>query len=186
MARQRRNASHLQTVIFKEYRRQERSTKSRKAKYDVERWTEELIKAIGPLIKGIVHREGDLFVARLGGADFDEREVEHWLEEMVAGTAEGLNKATARDIERSEPKRRSSAPQSSARRSPAPRSPPTRPTLDARKAPSRHPPRPAPQRWVANTDRHADLDGEAVPLDEDWDGITPGSTPNCGCGVDIA
>ena len=187
MARQRRNASHLQTVIFKQYRRQESATKSHKATFDRERWDREMIETIGPLIKGLVHREGDLFVARLGGSEFDEREVEHWLEEMIAGTAGGLNKATARDIESlgvdkaferaSEQRAAIAGAQITARA-----------TYFGRKEGAKQAPGASrrSQRWVANTDRHAELDGAEVPLDQDWGGITPGSTPNCGCGVDIA
>ena len=37
------------------------------------------------------------------------------------------------------------------------------------------------QTWVADTDRHADLDGISVPLGSDWGGIEPGSEPNCSC-----
>ena len=186
MARQRRNASQLQATIYKQYKRQQR-VMNQKATYDVERWTREMIAAIGPLIKGLVLREGDLFVARLGGAEFDERQVEHWLEAMISGTAEGLIAATRRDIaengseealERATNQRAAVAGAQITAHA----------TYFGRKSGAEQAPNPEHrfQRWIANTERHAELDGASVPLGSDWGGITPGSTPNCACSVDIA
>lgn len=186
MARQRRNTSELQTAIYNEYRRQHRVLSSSKAALGAERWDAEMQAAIGPLITGIVLREGDLYCARLGGLEFDERQVGNYLRAMITGTAEGLNEATRRDIaavgldeayKRATGQRAAVAGQQIAARATY-----FGRTEGAQQAP--HPERRV-QRWVANTDRHAELDGATAPLDGDWGGLSPGSEANCGCGVDI-
>ena len=187
MARQRRHAADLQAELFKQYKRQESATKSAKAAYDEARWNREMAETLGPLIKGIVHREGDIYVARLGGAEFDTRQVANYLDAMVAGTVEGLTAATARDISSmGADKAFQRATQQRAAIAGAQIT--ASATYFGRKEGALQAPQADRrlQRWVANTDRHADLDGTAVPIDSDWGGITPGSTPNCGCAVDIA
>lgn len=41
--------------------------------------------------------------------------------------------------------------------------------------------------WVADTERHAEFDGETVPLGDEFSaGFEPGSAPNCACAVAIS
>jgi hypothetical protein len=40
--------------------------------------------------------------------------------------------------------------------------------------------------WIADTDRHAEFDGDTVALDADWPaGFAPGGAPNCACTMSI-
>jgi hypothetical protein len=40
--------------------------------------------------------------------------------------------------------------------------------------------------WIADTDRHAEFDGDTVPLDADWPaGFAPGGAPACACSMSI-
>ena len=59
----------------------------------------------------------------------------------------------------------------------------TRATVFARQEAAKQSPTPQlrQQMWVANTERHADLDGSVVPLGADWGGIEPGTEPHCAC-----
>jgi hypothetical protein len=41
--------------------------------------------------------------------------------------------------------------------------------------------------WIADTDRHAEFDGDTVALGDDWPaGFAPGSPPNCACSMSIS
>jgi hypothetical protein len=41
--------------------------------------------------------------------------------------------------------------------------------------------------WIADTDRHAEFDGDTVALGDDWtSGFAPGSAPNCACSMSIS
>ena len=40
--------------------------------------------------------------------------------------------------------------------------------------------------WVANSQRHAEFNGDTVPIGDDWPaGFAPGSPPNCACTATI-
>ncbi len=185
MARQRRYIDEAKGVLMRDFERQRRSAKSRKA-FDSARWNDELTKDLHKLIRWIVEREGGIYMARLGGADFDMRQVKNYLAAMAAGIARGLNRVTQRDVEqmgvadaldRATEQRAAVAAASIG----------TRATYFARTEAAKQAPFPERrmQVWVADTERHADLDGVAVPLDSDWGGLYPGSEPNCACGVEI-
>lgn len=185
MARQRRAIDRASATVERFYGRQARSLKSKaeKAQADTERWNTELSKDLERDLRHIVELEGGVTASRLGGKDFDMREVENYLSAMAEGTAEGINTATQRDIEdmgvndalsRARNERAALAGVSIG----------TRATHFARKEAGRQVGA-RYQTWIADTDRHAELDGVSVPIDGDWGGITPGSEPNCACTSEI-
>src|SRR5262249_14598850 len=90
MARQRRNTSLLQGLTSRESGRQSRGVE-RAGRFDREKWDAELIAALGAAIVPLVHREAEIFNARLAGFGFDDTQVAHYLAAMVEGTALGLN-----------------------------------------------------------------------------------------------
>jgi hypothetical protein len=41
--------------------------------------------------------------------------------------------------------------------------------------------------WVADTNRHAEFDGDTVPIGSDWPaGFAPGTAPGCACTQSIS
>jgi HK97 family phage portal protein len=186
MDRQRRNISEMQALLLRFYRRQAKTVKS-KAAFDSERWNQELTKDLRDAITRIIEREGATYVGRLGGADFDLRQVKHYIDAMSSGVAEALNEVTQRDlqdatardaIERAMNERAEVAGTNIGARA----------TVFARQEAAKQSPTPERrmQTWVANTKRHGRLAGATVPLGETWGGITPGSQPNCACTMTIS
>lgn len=188
MARQRRNIDEAKAVFVDHYRRQQSVMTSKNHKSAANaRWNRELGDNLEKLVRSIVEREGGFYVARLGGHDFDMRQVEHYIAAMTAGTAEGVNAATQRDI--TETTLQDAFNRAINQRADvAGTSIGTRATLFARKEAAKQAPHTERrlQTWVANTERHADLDGVSVPLDSDWGGIEPGSEPHCSCTATIS
>jgi hypothetical protein len=183
LARQHRYTDEVAAKMARFYSRQENVLRHKsEGKMDLDRWDRELAEDLKSLIRSIVEREGGLYVARLLGDDFDLRQVEHYLTAQAEGAAEGINRATQRDIdelgvvaamERAQNLRVGTAAASIG----------TRATLFARTEAAKQAPNPDRRlkTWVADTDRHASLNGASVPLDRDWGGISPGSQPNCKC-----
>jgi hypothetical protein len=110
------------------------------------------------------------------------RQVENYLKATAEDIAEALNGATQRDIEavgledafkRARNQRAGVAAASIGARA----------TVFARIEAAKQAPHPEhrTKTWVADTDRHADLDGATVSLNSSWGGIEPGSEPNCRC-----
>jgi hypothetical protein len=53
----------------------------------------------------------------------------------------------------------------------------------ARQAPN---PQSRVKTWIADTERHAEFDGDTVHVDADWPaGFAPGGAPNCACTMAI-
>ncbi len=193
MQRQRRYVDEASALLDRYYARQARSVKKSLEKYpqkapavDSQRWDTELGDDLHKLISNIVEREGGIYVARLGGADFDMRLVQNYVKATAVGIAEALNKVTARDIDelgledglaRARNERAAVAAASIG----------TRSTVFARREAAKQGPTPELRRqtWIADTERHAELDGVSVPLDSDWGGIEPGSEANCACSASV-
>ena len=183
MNRQRRSIDEARAVLERFYARQRSSLKSKGAKQaDSARWNRELADDINAFVRDVAEREGGIYVARLGGADFDIRQVENYLKAMSENAAANLNSTTQADIEdvgiddayaRASNMRAEVAATSLGARS----------TVFARMEAAKQAPgtRGRVKTWVANSERHASLDGVSVPLDSDWGGIEPGDEPNCGC-----
>lgn len=188
MNRQKRYIDETRAALESYYRHQASSLKSAKSQpANSERWNARLTAVLAALLKGIVEKEGGLYAARLGADDFDVRQVDHYVKAMAEGTAEGLNGATQRDIEemgvvlaleRAKGLRAEVAASNIG----------ARVTVFARKEAAKQSPEPERRNmtWVANTERHADLNGKSVPLGADWGGIEPGSEPNCACSAVIS
>lgn len=183
MNRQRRYIDSIQALLLRHYTRQAQTLKSQKARAaDTERWNEQLAADLEEEIKSIFEREGGIYVARLAGDDFDMRLVENWVKAMSESTAEAINAATQAQIEdvgtvdaieHAKTVRAATAAATIG----------ARVTHFARKEAAHQSPHPErrKQTWVANSERHASLDGATVALDSDWGGIEPGSEPNCAC-----
>ena len=186
MARQRRNVSEIQSLLLRFYERQAKTLKS-KSTFDTERWNQELSADLKSAIARIVEREGATYVGRLGGDDFDMRQVEHYVEAMSLGVAKGLNGVTQRDLEAGTAQDAIDRAMNE-RAAVAGANIGARATVFARREAAKQSPTPQyrKQTWIANTERHAELDGVSVPLGSDWGGIDPGSEPNCSCSVSIS
>jgi hypothetical protein len=181
MASQQRYIDEVAGGLERFYARQYRQVKGRKA-FDRDKWDRELGDDLHGMVRSIVEREGGKYVARLAGDDFDMRQVENYLKAMAEGTAEGLNRVTAQDIrdlgvddafKRARGERAETAAAAIG----------TRATVFAREEAAKQAPFPESRTktWVANTDRHASLNGATVALDASFGGIEPGSEPGCKC-----
>lgn len=188
MARQRRYVDEAVGLLQRFYDRQAQHLKSGgKSTADSARWNTELSKDIERFVSTVVEREGNLYVARLAGEEFDMRQVEHYVAAMAEGTAEGLNRVTAQDVEQLGAAD-AVARASGVRAQVAGASIGTRATVFARQEAAKQAPQTERRMktWISDTERHADLDGVSVPLDADWGGIEPGSEPNCACSLSIS
>lgn len=190
MSRQHRYTDEVAGMLERFYGRQAKALgdNRRPAKsFELDRWNSELSDDLHRMVRSIVEREGGLYVARLMGDDFDMRQVEHYLKAMADGTAEGINDATRRDIEELGAKD-ALARARGERAAVAAASIGTRATVFARTEAAKQAPNPERRvkTWVANTDRHAGLNGATVSLESDWGGIEPGSEPGCKCSAVIS
>lgn len=188
MARQKRYIDGIRALLERHYSRQAQTLKSKGTKAaDSERWNAQLAADLEDEIKSIVEREGGIYTARLAGDDFDMRQVQNYVKAMSEGTAAGLNRVTQADIEavgtvdaieRAKNERAAIAANGIG----------ARVTLFARREAAKQSPYAERrlQTWVADTARHAALDGVSVPLGSDWGGIEPGSEPNCACSCVIS
>lgn len=185
MSRQRRYVDETVADLERFYTRQLDAIRAKS--FDSARWNRELTDVLGTRIASIVEREGGIYTARLGGDDFDARQTEHYIETMAGRLAERLNAVTQRDFEGDATAREALERAIGARAAVAGTQIAAKSTFFSRQEAARQSPSPGirVQTWIANTDRHADLDGVTVPLGSDWGGIEPGSEPNCGCSASI-
>ena len=118
------------------------------------RWTEELGRDLNKLLKSVTDREASIYVSRLGGVDFDMREVDHYLTAMAEGTADGINGATQRDID--DAGAEEAFNRADMRTEVAATGIGTRATVFARKEAGRQAPNPEQRLkiWIANSERH--------------------------------
>jgi hypothetical protein len=187
MARQQRYIDEAMGLLDSFYARQARALRKKAVAFDGERWDRELASDLNDLLSSIVEREGGIYVARLAGNDFDMRQVKNYLKATAEGVASAINDVTRQDIEdlgvddamgRARGERAAVAATSLGARS----------TIFAREEAAKQ----APQyelrtkTWVADTARHAEFDGDTVPIGDDWPaGFAPGSPPNCACTATI-
>lgn len=186
MARQRRAIDAATGVFVRHYNRQAQALRSKGQKAaDAERWNRELSDDLERVIRHIVEVEGATYVSRLGGHDFDIRGLENYIKAMSEGIAEGVNAATQREIDRLGLEQALSDARSQ-RAEVAGASVGARATVQARYEAAKQSPR-SEQRmkqWVADTKRHAELNGETVALGDDFSlGFEPGGPPNCRCSL---
>ena len=99
MDRQRRDIDKARPMIERYFRRQApRPRRRRRSGRTTTAGTASSRTTSSATPATIVELEGGIYVARLGGDDFDMREVENYLKAMAEGAADGINTATQRDI----------------------------------------------------------------------------------------
>ena len=187
MDRQRRNVDVYKGVVQKHFNRLNRSLTRGKARTDWDRWDREFSDDLDAELQRTVQAEGDVYMLKLASSDgFDMRQVQHYLRAMAEGAATAIN-ATVRgeidDLGLDEAMNRTAQHVSTAGTSLGARA-----TIWAREEAARQSGT-YEQRlktWIADTDRHAEFDGDTVPIGEDWpSGFAPGSPPNCACSESI-
>lgn len=186
MSRQRRHIDKVTATLERFYKRQLRKIRG-KGTFDSDRWNRELAADLNEVLGTLISSEGGIYVARLGGVDFDSREVANYVKAMAANVAEDLNRVTQRTFEGDSTGPEALEQAIAVRAGVAGRSLGTKATVFARREAAKQAPQTAQrmQMWIADTERHADLDGAVVPLGSDWGGIEPGSEPNCACSMAI-
>jgi len=186
--RQQRYVDEAKGVVARMYKRQANVLRHKSgAKVDMDRWNREHSDDLFALLASIVEREGGLYTARLAGDDFDMRFVQNYLKATSEAAAERMNEITQETIDA----RGLEAALDEVQGERGDRLAVSMGVRGASFARLESAKRfaPNPERrlkvWVADTDRHSNLNGAAVPLDQDWGGIVPGSLPNCKCSMTI-
>lgn len=189
MERQRRNIDMFQGVVQKHFNRLERSLKAKaKSETDWVRWDREFADDLDTALKHAVQAEGDVYAVKLASMDnFDMGQVQHYLRAMAEGAATAINDTVRQEIKdlglddalNRAPQHVSSAGTSLGVRS----------TIWAREEAARQSGsfEQRQKTWIADTDRHAEFDGDTVGLGEDWPaGFAPGSPSNCACSMSVS
>lgn len=201
MERQRRNVEIFQTVVQRHFTRLSRSLNSKMmllerngqdpdrvlTKADWRRWDREFGNDILRNLKRVVDHEGGIYMLKLAAPnEFDMAMTEHYLEAMAESAAGAINDTIRHEIEAvgfEEAMNRASQHVASAGTSLGARS-----TMWAREEAARQAPgfQNRVKSWIADTQRHAEFDGDTVPVGEDWPaGFAPGSAPACACSMAI-
>ena len=187
MERQRRNVDVFQGVVQKHFNRLERSLRA-KAATDWARWDREFASDINQALKRTVQAEGDLYMVKLASSrNFDMGRVENYLQAMAEGVATALNDTIRQEIRQTglddamgrAPQHVASAGTSVGARS----------TIWAREEAARQSGsfQGRVKTWIADSSRHAEFDGDTVPIESDWPaGFAPGSAPGCGCSMTVS
>jgi HK97 family phage portal protein len=192
LERQGRNVDEAQAVVERHLNRVERQLKkiatkasSKAAEADWERWDREFSDDIDRLVGNIVDKEGSIYAFKLGG-EFDMGRVRNYLRAMAEGAAKGINDSLRSEVDTiglDGALSRHAAHVSSAGTSLGVAATTWAREEAARQSPGAH------QRvktWIADTDRHAEFDGDTVAIGEDWPaGFAPGGAPNCACSMSI-
>jgi len=185
LERQYRNIDTMQAVVQKHFNRLERSLKAKGAA-DWRRWDKEFTSDLDSALERIVETEGSITAMRLGGHDFDVRRVKNYLLAMAQGAAQAINDTIQSEIK--DMGLDGAMNQRARHVASAGTSLGARATTWARQEAARQTPG-GDQRmktWIADTDRHAEFDGDTVPVDADWPaGFAPGGAPNCACTMSI-
>ena len=186
--RQQGYIGEAQGVMERYYRRQERQVRSKgRQRLDSAHFDEMLTGDIHALIESIVEREGGLYALRLGADGFDADQTRHYVKAVAESAAGLINEVTERDA-------RDVGVNEALKRGRTERAPVAaasiggRATIFARLEAARQAPSYELRRktWVADTERHAEVDGETIPIDGDFSiGFGPGSAPNCRCSLSI-
>lgn len=186
--RQYRHIDTMQAVVQRHFNRLERSLRAKaKTQTDWGRWDRELSDDITKALHGIVQAEGDVYATKLAGGSFDMSRVVNYLKAMAEGAAGAINdtiRGEISDLGLDEAMGRAAQHVQSAGASLGARS-----TLWAREEAARQSPgyETRVKSWIADTDRHAEFDGETVPIGEDWpSGFAPGAAPGCKCSASIS
>jgi hypothetical protein len=182
LERQHENIDLAQAAIQRHFNRLEQLLRGKAAKqFDWGRSDEEFAGQLHRLVKEIVRTEGRIYAFKLNG-QFDMRLVSNYLQAMAEGAAEGINRKVREEIDElgvDEALAKMGQHVASAGIGFGAQA-----TRWAREEAARQSPG-AENRmkvWVADTTRHAEFDGDSVPLGADWPaGFAPGTAPGCRC-----
>jgi HK97 family phage portal protein len=190
--RQQRNVDLAKATIERHYNRLERSlgAKSRRgakaSESDWRRWDKEFATDMAGTVAQIVEKEGDIYAFKFAG-EFDMRKVQNYIHAMAEGAAEAIN-ATIRgeidDLGLKDALAKRAQHVASAGVGLGAGA-----TRWAREEAARQSPDAAHRvkTWVADTNRHAEFDGDTVPIGSDWPaGFAPGTAPGCACTQSIS
>jgi HK97 family phage portal protein len=187
--RQHRHIDELQAAVQKHYNRVDRALRA-KARYDQdwERWDKEFALDLRRALRRIVQAEGDVYAMKLGSpAAFDMGRVRNYLAAMAEGAASAINDTIRGEIDalglddamaRAPQHVESSGASLGAGA-----------TWFARDEAAKQSPfyEGRVKSWIADTERHAEFDGDTVQIGEDWPaGFAPGSAPGCKCSASIS
>jgi HK97 family phage portal protein len=180
--RQHRNIDLAQAAIQRHFNRLEKLLRGKAAKrFDWDRSDQEFAEGLHRVVKQIVETEGAITAQRLVG-EFDMARVANYLQAMAEGAAEGINRTVRDEIDdlgldgalAKAPQHVASAGVGLGAQA----------TRWAREEAARQSPgsQNRLKTWVADTTRHAEFDGDTVPIGADWPaGFAPGSAPGCRC-----
>jgi HK97 family phage portal protein len=178
--RQHRNIDLAKSVVERHFNRLERSLKE-KSQPDWTRWDRKFATDIHAVVEKIVETEGTIYAFKLGGT-FDMGLVANYLRAMAESAAESINlkiRMMVDDVGVAEALSQRATTVASAGTGLGANA-----TLWARREATRQSPD-AEHRvktWVADTNRHAEFDGDTVPVGADWpSGFAPGTVPGCAC-----
>ena len=190
MDRQRRNIEAFQGVVGKHLGRVAGRLQQKKkaaAVGDAEwtRWDREFSDDLDAALSRAVQAEGDIYALRLASDNFKMAEVEHYVRAMAEGAATAINFTVRQDVKdlgleqavARIPQHVASAGTSLG----------VRATTWPREEAARQSGTFRVKTWIADTGRHAEFDGDTVPIGEDWPaGFAPGGAPNCGCSLSVS
>jgi hypothetical protein len=188
LERQHRYSDEMAGVIQKHYNRVDRALRA-KARHDADwqRWDREFALDLRRALRRVVQAEGDVYALKLGAPRaFDMAYVKNYLAAMAEGVAGAINDTIRSEIDGlGLDDAMARAPQHVASSSASLGAGITHFARDeaAKQSPGYE------QRiktWIADTERHAEFDGDTVAIGEDWPaGFAPGSAPGCRCSMSI-
>jgi HK97 family phage portal protein len=189
---QHRNIDLAKGTVERHFSRIERSMKAKARRSvkatddDWQRWDREFASDMQGTIAQIVEKEGDLYAFKFA-SEFDMRKVQNYIHAMAAGVAEAIN-ATIRgeidDLGLEDALGKRAAHVASAGTSIGAGATRWAREEAARQSPSGDH---RVKTWVADTNRHAEFDGDTVPIGSDWPaGFAPGTAPGCACTQSIS
>jgi HK97 family phage portal protein len=178
--RQHRNIDLAKGTVERHFNRLERSLKE-KSQADWARWDRKFAADIHAVVEKIVETEGTIYAFKLGGT-FDMGLVANYLRAMAESAAESINlkiRMMVDDVGVSEALGQRATTVASAGTGLGANA-----TRWAREEAARQSPD-AEHRvktWIADTNRHAEFDGDTVPVGAEWpSGFAPGTVPGCAC-----
>jgi HK97 family phage portal protein len=181
LERQHRNIDLAQATIERHFNRLERSLRAKAGNADWARWDREFANDISKTVHRIVDKEGAIYAFKLGG-DFDMRKVQNYLRAMAEGAAEAINAKIRQQID--DIGLDDALGQRAVTVASAGIGLGANATRWAREEAARQSPdvEHRVKTWIADTARHAEFDGDTVPLGDDWPaGFAPGAAPGCAC-----
>jgi HK97 family phage portal protein len=185
--RQQRNIDQAQAVVDRHLTRVERQLKAirgksvKATKADWSRWDGEFADDLDKALGHIVDKEGSIYAFKLAGA-FDMDRTTNYLRAMAEGAAKGINDNFRERIDSVGYDAAVAAHNTHVVSSGT--SLGVAATTWARDEAARQSPgyEQRMKTWIADTDRHAEFDGDSVGIEDEWPaGFAPGTAPNCAC-----